>query len=484
MSGGTGAANLTAGGAISNTGNTLTATGGLTIASAGSVDLRTDVNTLNVTSTVGGPLSVAEQTGGLVVTNANATGAVTLATVGGLLDVTTVSGAGVTLTAGGAGSALTIRDTVNAGASGAATLTAGGALTDTSTDLDEPALIAGAATITAASIGSAANTLNTSVNSLTATSSAGGMFFHELNSVNLTNLNASSNQDIFVGAREDITVERVNVTGTGASGRVLLAAGRDILANGVLAGTDAHITAQNVELRAGGMDLAGGRIGTTDTELRLFVPEVIPGGAGNTGANVPSVLFLQRPSAGDSTVPALEAGFRVVSGLFQISTAVLPTTVFTNDNIYLTPTFTVRSAQPDGITVALTNSVLPLTSNAGLAYDPNSQNNFLDLTNASNAQGEGTLYIDWASFDPNVSLFGTVNPPICLPRDQQEEDDSAADAPVAANATSSGCAATTAQFDGTFRAPEMKLVITSRGLEWVPVRASLLSSLPTIAQVR
>ena len=76
-----------------------------------------------------------------------------------------------------------------------------------------------------------------------------------------------------------------------------------------------------------------------------------------------------------------------------------------------------------------------------------------------------------------------MNPPICLPRDQQEEDDST-DVPAAANAASTGCAATTAQFNGTFRAPEMKLVITSRGLEWVPVRASLLSSLPIIAQVR
>jgi filamentous hemagglutinin family protein len=477
---GSGAATLSAsGGAISNGANTLVATGGLTISSAGSVDLRTDVNTLNVTSNVTGPLSVAEQAGSLNVTNATATGAVTLATVGGALTLGTVTGSGVALTAGGAGSALTI-GTVSAG-TGTATLTAGGAVTDAANGATS--LTAGAATITAASIGvqetttTAENTLNTSIDTLTATASSGDIVVRDLNDITLASINGATGQDVIVVAPGDITVAQITGAGPNGAGRVLLSAGSDILASGAAD----HITAGNVELRAGGLDPDGGRIGEAANELRLLVPAEIGGGANGTGANVPSVLVLQRPAVGDSTVAAQVPNFRVVPNPFEVAQGLLePGNQDVDD--YLTTVFTVRTLNVDG-SVELANANLQLGGNAEVVFDPNAQNSLLDLSNATNAQGEGTLYIDWASFDPNVSLFGTVNPPICLPRDQQEEDD-ATDAPVAANATSSGCATTTAQFNGTFRAPQMRLVITSRGLEWVPVRASLLSSLPTIAQVR
>ena len=53
--------------------------------------------------------------------------------------------------------------------------------------------------------------------------------------------------------------------------------------------------------------------------------------------------------------------------------------------------------------LAPTNSVLPLDEQRGPGDDLDLENNFLDLAaTVSNAQGEGTLYIDWASFDPNV----------------------------------------------------------------------------------
>ena len=477
---GTGAAVLSAtGGAITNGASTLTATGGLTINAAGSVDLRTDVNNVTVAAAVGGPFSIAEQTGALTIGNVNATGAANVSTVAGALTVSDVTGAGVTLVAGGAGNALTLNGTVNAGA-GTATLTAGGAVTDATTDMADPSVIAGNTIVTGASIGSASNTLNINVDNLTATASTGDMFFHEQNSVTLTNLTGANGRDVFVGAQQDITVNQISVTGSGAAGRVLLAAGRDVFATPGLTGTDAHITAQNIEVRAGGMDTTGGQIGTDGVKLRLAVPDTIPGGATNTGDPVSSVLFLQRPVGPDSEVPLFAPQFDLVSNpLGQISSSVLPNPAL-SAGVFLTTVFTTRTAQTDG-TIALVNSVLPLTSNASLSYDPDAQNNFLDLSSASNAQGEGTLYIDWASFDPNVSLFGTVNPPICLPRDQQEEDDS--EAPAAANAASSGCASTTAQeFDGTFHAPTLELVITSHGLEWKPVRASLLKSLPLIAQ--
>ena len=32
--------------------------------------------------------------------------------------------------------------------------------------------------------------------------------------------------------------------------------------------------------------------------------------------------------------------------------------------------------------------------------------------------------LDWASFDPDVSLFGTLDPAVCLPGDQRDEETS------------------------------------------------------------
>jgi len=35
---------------------------------------------------------------------------------------------------------------------------------------------------------------------------------------------------------------------------------------------------------------------------------------------------------------------------------------------------------------------------------------------------QSVLGLDWASFDPNVSLFGTLDPSVCLPGDQRDEE--------------------------------------------------------------
>ena len=473
---GAGTATLSAGGAISSGASTLTATGGLTIANASAVDLRTDVNTLTVTNNVAGALSVAEQAGSLTVTNATANGAVALSTVNGALTLTNVSGNGVTLTAGGAGSAMTL-GTVNAG-TGAATLTAGGAVTDAANGATS--LTAATAAITAASIGvqevgaTSENTLNTAVGTLSATATAGDIVVRDADDIALASVNGAAGQDVIVVTPGDITVTQITGAGPDGAGRVLLAAGSDIFANG--AGD--HIVAGNIELRAGGLDETGGRVGEESNRLILRVPATIGGGANGTGSDVPSVLILSRPATGDSGVPAQAPQHQIVDSFNAAEGLLLSGDQPVND--YLTTVFTVRTLNTEG-GVDLDNANLDLGSAAAVRPDPSAQNTLLELSNATNAQGEGTLYIDWASFDPNVSLFGTVNPPICLPRDQQEEDDS--EAPATANATSSGCASTTAQqFDGTFRAPTLELVITSRGIEWKPVRASLLRSLPLIAQ--
>jgi filamentous hemagglutinin family protein len=465
---GTGTATLAAGGAITDGAAVSVTANQLTVTGAGSVDLDTNVNTLNATG-VTGALSVREGTGALTVANATSSGGlVTLATTAGALTVTNASGNGVTLTAGGAGNGITL-GTVNAG-TGTATLTAPGAITDGTTGT---ALTAGNAVMTASSIGSATNTLETSLNTVTATSSGGGMFIREANDITLTNLSATTanNQDIYVGTTGDITVAQVS----NANGRVLLAAGGDVLSTG--SGT--HITAGNVELRAG-LDASGGRIGTISQPLRMSVPATVAGGAGGTGAPVPSVLLLQNESAPNSVEPAQTNQVAIVSGTINISSATFdPAPASTPTNAFLTTTFTTRTAAGDGVTVENVqfnvNGSLNATGQVGLSTQGAAT--VLAATSSQNAQGEGTLYIDWASFDPDVSLFGTVNPPICLPRDQAEEDDGSAE-------STGGCATTTAQYDGSFRMPEVKLVITSRGVEWITVRTGQVSVFPLIGQLK
>jgi hypothetical protein len=41
------------------------------------------------------------------------------------------------------------------------------------------------------------------------------------------------------------------------------------------------------------------------------------------------------------------------------------------------------------------------------------------------ASVESVLGLDWSSFDPNVSLFGKLDPSVCLPGDQRDEEQGA-----------------------------------------------------------
>jgi hypothetical protein len=39
---------------------------------------------------------------------------------------------------------------------------------------------------------------------------------------------------------------------------------------------------------------------------------------------------------------------------------------------------------------------------------------------------QSVLGLDWASFDANVSLFGTLEPAVCMPSDQRDEEEGGA----------------------------------------------------------
>ena len=45
------------------------------------------------------------------------------------------------------------------------------------------------------------------------------------------------------------------------------------------------------------------------------------------------------------------------------------------------------------------------------------------------------LIIDWGSYNPNVSLFGTLNPAVCLPADQRDDSVGSGSSCAAASAS-------------------------------------------------
>jgi hypothetical protein len=244
-------------------------------------------------------------------------------------------------------------------------------------------------TLTAQSIGApstltgqtlnATTRLNTNAGSLVATSTDGGVYINQLNGLASANVHASGGSK---GNIELLTAKGdINIQGMTASGTLLLAAGGNIydLPSG------GPIMAQAAELRAGGSDTSAGHIGTLahplvlqlnpGNTLRMFVPQTIdPNSASSGPATLPSAgvqstvsLFLS-PS-----LPAIEDGFGQFQGLGETS--------FTSQAQIL-----VRSIQNQ---TAIVQSVVGL---------------------------------DWASFDPNVSLFGKLDPSVCLPSDQRDEE--------------------------------------------------------------
>ena len=300
--------------------------------------------------------------------------------------------------------------------------------------------------MTGASIGSASNTLNINVDNLTATASTGDMFFHEQNSVTLTNLTGANGRDVFVGAQQDITVNQISVTGSGAAGRVLLAAGRDVFATPGLTGTDAHITAQNIEVRAGGMDTTGGQIGTDGVKLRLAVPDTIPGGATNTEIPSPACcsssarldpISKYRCSLRSSTSCRIRWG----RSEFGAAESRLVGRRLPDDGVHHADCADRRHDRPGELGVAAHEQREPVVRPGCAEQLPGSEQRV-------ERPGRWHSLYRLGFLRPERQSLRHGNPPICLPRDQPEEEDS--EAPAAANAASSGCASTTAQ-DSTAR---------------------------------
>lgn len=479
---------LAAGGALTTSAGVQISTGSLTvtgssIGSAGS-RLNTNVGSLNATST-NGDIFVSEADALTLTANA-AGGVLDVQTSNGALTVNSAKGTKVTLAAGGAGSSIALNGAVQA-TTADVTLTSGtsanrGAITGGAGNLVSGTTL----TANGSSIGAASSAVNTSVDTLNANASSGDVYVREQNGITLANVQAAGKVDIgatggnitvisvttpgdvnltasagaiaddgdnntllsgstitllarSIGAgsaitggtldsrsRLDIDAQNLDATSTSggifidsrnglasaslhasggsdgdvelltasgdlnlasvsASDTLLLAAARNIYGLPTL-GT---ITARAAELRAGGANAAEGHIGTLSSPLklqlaagntlRMFVPQTVdPDDANRAPSTLPSAGVTSTLSLfGAPSTLSLQAGF----GQFQS----ISDTQFTSPAEAL-----VRSIQNQTATV------------------------------------QSVLGLDWASFDPNVSLFGTLDPSVCLPGDQRDEEQSAA----------------------------------------------------------
>jgi len=219
-----------------------------------------------------------------------------------------------------------------------------------------------------------------SANTLNATSSAGGVYIDALNGLSSASVHATGG---FTGNIELVAPNgNLNLLSVSASNTVLLSAGSNIYA---LAGMG-PITAQAAELRAGDSDPTAGHIGSPTQPLDLQLS------AGNTlKVFVPSTINTHDPTRAPATLPS--SGVTTTLTLFNAPNLLALEAGF-------------------GQFLGLDNGTLYTSSAESLVRSIQNQ-----TTVVQNVVG-----LDWTSFDPNVSLFGTLDPPVCLPPDQRDEE--------------------------------------------------------------
>lgn len=293
---------------------------------------------------------------------------------------------------------------------------------------------AGQAALTARAIGTADNPLNIAISDLTATASAGGVFIHDsldLNvssitatgAVNLTTLGNFTQSGAMTSAGNAISVFARNIdmapfaTTLSGGGDIAYVATNDDVNLGVLdAGTGRvlviaadnvfsatttkvdNLTGSMVEVRAGGLAPGSGMIGAA----RPILISTPTGVGRNVFLIVPATNGIQNTTP-NIEYPGATATVLLLKGYTGTTGALLfdRTTTFTSDTLLLNG-----------------ESIVPL-ANGRVAVNTDS------LSAAKQALSSGVISrvnIDWAAFDPNVSLFGTLDPALRLPADQVDEE--------------------------------------------------------------
>ncbi|MBB6095557.1 filamentous hemagglutinin family protein [Povalibacter uvarum] len=355
-------------------------------------------------------------------------GAVVLRTVNDL-NVGTITASSVSITSDTGNVSL---GTINA-AGGTVTVTANnGAITDGT----DTSLTAGQATMSARSIGGPDQALNIEVDNLTATATGGGIYINDGGSLTLGTLSAageislvttgaltqtagvtSNGSDItLIGSSINMQAGSTTVSGGGniayvanngdvrlsaidaSNGRALVMGSGNVYSTLSANSGVNNLTASGIEIRAGGLNGATGEIGTLDAPIAIAAA----GGGG------PQSVFLIVPALNgiQTTTPSITysgpSGSLLLKGytgsagvlLFDMSSTFSPETILSGDE-----------------------TIVPLR-NGRVAVNSDS------LAAAKQALSSGVIArvnVDWAAFDPNVSLFGTLDPSLRLPADQVDE---------------------------------------------------------------
>ena len=478
---------LTAGGAITGgAGSQINATAltasGSTIGSSGS-PLMTNVSSLNTTSANGG--TYVNNAGAVTLTAAATGGALNVQTVNGALTVDAATGAGVTLAAGGAGSGITVSGTVSAG-TGDVSLTAGTAASRGA--IAEGAggqVTGGTLSAVAASIGSSAAPLSTAVGSLTANTSTGDIDLAQQGSLKLANVQAAGSLDVSA-ANGDIVVGSVsaanNATLTANSGAInddgddttrvtantvtLLA--RSIGAPSTLTGTtvdssqrlDTDATNLVATSTAGGVYInqltglssasvhaSGGKDGNIELLTATGDINILSMNASGTLLLAAGGNIYALPGAGTITAQAAElraGGADPTAGHIGTLGRPLILQLASGDTLRMFVPRTVNSSDPNSAPSTLPSAGVESTlvlfaAPSSLAVDAGfgqftglSESQFTSQAELlvhsiqnQTASIESVLGLDWSSFDPNVSLFGKLDPSVCLPGDQRDEEQGA-----------------------------------------------------------
>lgn len=396
----TSAAAITQGGALSVAGkSTLTANGG-----AGAITLANKANAF------GGPVILSGGT--VALANADAT------TLGGASSATSLTldaGAAVTFGAAATDHTTVTNDLIVQGLAGSGA--AGGAVGEVGT------LSVGGTT----SIDAGANAINLSQantfggdvtfagGNVALTAGAGSLTASGTASGTLTEVAKGPSSDLNVGVLS-------------AGGNVLLIAGDSILGTS----PQATVTASNVEVRYG-LENSNGQFGSADANQQV-------GFVAPSTSRVQLTLWLPAPGTQFQTKDLRQTQ----SDLLITSHPFVPG----EQAILYSAPFGVSPGQVAGTLNAIQTTVQGTsTQTAGVAQGAATQGT------------QSVLYIDWGSYNPNVSLFGTLNPAVCLPADQREEGVGSA----------SGCAAASASL---LKAPapiRVAMVPTREGWKSMPL---------------
>ena len=462
-------------------GGAVTEGGKLSVGTTASITAGTNDITLGQANTFGGNVAFVGRnvtlttgTGGLM-TSGTASGTLTetsagAITQGGALSVTGLS----TLTANGGAGDITLSNAANA-FTGAVTLS-GATVTlanASATTLAGPEKLGsltldagGAVTFGATSTDTTTVTNGLIVQGVSGSGNAGGAVTQAATiSVGTTTL-------IQAGAN-DINLGLMNTFGGGVTfnGRNVLlnAKGSLTAASGTASGTLTAIAqGASANLNVGTLSAGG--------NLLLIAGSSILGTSAQstvtaTNAQVRYGIEDANGQLGSATNPSQQIGFQTGSGASQVQLTVwLPAPGTQLQATDLRPTqsdlsITKQAFQggsisalysPNfGLTAAQVGSTV-LSSTAAIA---GTQTQSAQAQSAATQGSQSVLIIDWGSYNPNVSLFGTLNPAVCLPADQRDES----------VGSGSGCAAASASLLEPPAPIQLAMVPTQEGWRAMPL---------------